>query len=366
MKEIEFGKNLKMLRTKNGLTRNALANMFSYSSKAVEKWEAGVSLPPLSVIAKLSEEFGVTFEELIYKKSDNVKYFLGIDGSTKTKFLLCNEKRETIAECELDLSNPIDVGMETCKHILSSGIDSVCHRIDKAEISLFAGLSGIESAQTESEIYNFLLSLGFKYLGVGNNIENVIDVSLGSDDGIAMICGTGIVAYVKKGKFRKKIAGNGFLFDNGGSAYDIGRDAFEASFRENDGRGEKTIITTLLTEMLGDAPQNCIDKIYKGGRRFIASASDIVFAALETGDTVAKRIIEKNTTAIADIINAGLGLFDKESVKVAICGMLCEKEDIILKYLKPLLPKSCELKFYYKSSVLGAVSLAEKLVTNIE
>ena len=360
---IGFAGNLKKLRRKHGLSRAALASQISYSEKAIEKWEDGSSTPPLAVLDKLAQLFCVSLEDLIYLPYDAVKYYLGIDGGgTKTAFLLQNANHQTVAECTLGSSNPIDIGMERCKRVLSSGIETVCMGKDKSEISLFAGISGVEPGEIQEELSAFLSSMRFFAVGVANDIENVIELSLNGRDGIAVICGTGITAYVVKSGKTRRIAGNGYLFDNGGSGYDIGRDAFEAAFEQLDGRGDATVLTDLLTQYVGAPLPLSLNKIYQGGKRYIAAAAPIVFDAYASGDAVAQKIIERNAAALARVVKAGLVDFDSPPVTVAICGGLCNYANTLKKHLDGKLPEKCNPLFITTPCVAGAVKRAEKQV----
>lgn len=66
----KISKNLVTLRTRANLTQLQLAEMLSYSDKAVSKWERGEAIPDLRVLIKLAEIYGVTLDELV--KSDEI------------------------------------------------------------------------------------------------------------------------------------------------------------------------------------------------------------------------------------------------------------------------------------------------------
>ena len=62
--------------------------------------------------------------------------------------------------------------------------------------------------------------------------------------------GTGFIAYALNGKDRKRIAGWGQFFDEGGSGYTIGRDAITAALCAIDGSGMPTMLTSLFEQRL--------------------------------------------------------------------------------------------------------------------
>ena len=60
-----IGKNLQILRKKNGLTQLELGEKLSYSDKAISKWEKGESLPPIDIFYKLSQLYGVGIDNIV-------------------------------------------------------------------------------------------------------------------------------------------------------------------------------------------------------------------------------------------------------------------------------------------------------------
>ncbi len=66
------GRNLAMLRKHRGLTQGQLAERFSYSDKAISKWERGEALPDLNTLYELADFYGVTLDFLTHQQSDSV------------------------------------------------------------------------------------------------------------------------------------------------------------------------------------------------------------------------------------------------------------------------------------------------------
>ena len=56
--------NIKYLRLKNNYSQDDLADMLGYKSfTTIQKWESGVSSPPLKVFIQLAEIFDVDLDE---------------------------------------------------------------------------------------------------------------------------------------------------------------------------------------------------------------------------------------------------------------------------------------------------------------
>ena len=61
---MNIGNKIKQLRLKSGLTQEQLAAKLGISAQSVSKWETEVTMPDISMLPLLSNEFGVTIDEL--------------------------------------------------------------------------------------------------------------------------------------------------------------------------------------------------------------------------------------------------------------------------------------------------------------
>ena len=92
-----LGENIRFLRTKKGYSQDDIANMLGYKSfTTIQKWESGVSEPPLKALKKLSEIFNIDMNDLATKKlsyntnEDNNIYYLDDDARDMAQFLYEN------------------------------------------------------------------------------------------------------------------------------------------------------------------------------------------------------------------------------------------------------------------------------------
>ena len=199
-KNIAFSENLKRLRKEAGLSRHTLSEMICYSEKSVEKWESAHATPPLSVICRLSEIFAVALDSLIYADETDIEYYLGVDGGgTKTQFVLTDTSLNTLNTIEMASSNPNDIGMENCLSVLKKGVTQITQGIDRKKISAFFGIAGGGiSGDNASVIKKMLSGLGLGTFDNGSDADNVIELTLGDQDGICIIMGTGMIGFAKK------------------------------------------------------------------------------------------------------------------------------------------------------------------------
>ena len=67
-----FSQNLCKLRKARNLTQLQLAEKLNYSDKAISKWEVGSVIPDVETLTHIAEFFGLTVNDLIYKKKQNI------------------------------------------------------------------------------------------------------------------------------------------------------------------------------------------------------------------------------------------------------------------------------------------------------
>ena len=253
------------------------------------------------------------------KKTD---YFLGIDGGgTKTVFRLTDANAQTIRQTAKGASNPNDIGFENAIALLKEGITETVGDIPYASVTMFAGISGGGlTGDYAQKLRHFFDEFGFFAFDNGSDIENIVALSEYAY-AVLVIMGTGFIVYALGDDERKRIAGWGQLFDDGGCGYTIGRDAITAVLCASDGSGEPTILTALLTERIGETAEAHLSEFYRGGKQYIASFAELVFKGAEKNDAVSLGILRKNMVFAAEKIKTGIRLLSKEeAIPVLFAG----------------------------------------------
>ena len=351
-----LGENIKKYRKRDNLTQAQLAEKLFVSYQAISGWERGITPPDLENVCKLAEIFHVTIDSLL-RADDGLeeKRMIGIDGGgTKTEFVLFTENGNILRRLRLSQSNPNDIGLDKCCELLAEGIDTLLETTS-AVSCIFAGIAGATTGDNGQKITAFL-NKRYKSIQINVNTDavNVISCNTQNIDGMAMICGTGSVLFARENGIMHRIGGWGYLFDESGSAYDIGKDAIRAALAQLDGMGEKTLITNMLEKELGSGTWNCLNDIYQKGKAYIASFAPIVFRAASDGDNVARKIIQKNACHLAKLINVAKEQYHCGN-DVVVCGGLIENcKDILLPMIEENLSYSVNFIFLDLPPVYGA------------
>ena len=250
--------------------------------------------------------------------------------------------------------------MEKSKQIFTDGIKAICDDIPLSGISLFAGISGVASGNNEQLILtDFFKRMRFSDVKVENDAASIIAAGIGDGDGIAVIMGTGCIAFSKVGEETRQYGGYGYLFDNGGDGYNLGRDA---ALYDETNCGKHTLITELLANKTGKSANEMCSTFYEKGKTYIASFSKVVFEAYDRGDTVAEKIINDNMAEIANLISSASADFDDVSspIKVVFVGGLTARSDVLFTHIRSHLKNNSRfhLSVYPFEPVLGALKTA--------
>lgn len=87
MESISLGEKIRDQRKRLGLSQEQLAEKLNVSRQAITKWETNKGVPDISNLIAISDEFGLSLDELI--KGDNVvKKKLISDSSSKKWHIL--------------------------------------------------------------------------------------------------------------------------------------------------------------------------------------------------------------------------------------------------------------------------------------
>lgn len=325
-----FAEQLKRRRRELGLTQRALAECIGYSEKAISKWEGG-ALPPAALLPRIADLLHCSTDDLLRGDAEPC-FYLGIDGGgTKTAFLLCDREEREIARTVLGASNPNDVGLEETGRVLREGILRVCGSIPLRSISVFAGIAGGITGDNRTAIAELLKSLHFCRADNGSDAQNAVATALGDRDGTVVIAGTGSIAFSQKQGQLYRYGGYGYLLEEGGSGFALGRDAVRAALYHESGLGAQTALYEAVRALCGRSTVGeALGTLYAGGKRSFAAFAPTAFEACRKGDAVALDLVRKNAMVIADLIRAAANTFDQRSHDVILVGGLTHHKDVLL------------------------------------
>jgi N-acetylglucosamine kinase-like BadF-type ATPase len=268
--------------------------------------------------------------------------FLGVDGGgTKTAFVLVDETGMLAASHQGPSSYHLEIGIDGLRNVLRDGLAAVCGQagIDGSAITYaFFGLP----AHGEDSAAQVLLDampqplLGHARYRCGNDMLCAWAGSLGGDDGINIVAGTGSIGYGERRGKSARAGGWGEVFSDEGSAYWIAVQGLNAFTRMSDGRLPKTPLHATFRDAfdLSDELDLCAKVMNAHDRGSIAALSQLVERAALLGDASAIRIFDdaaRELAAIVEAVRQRLEFLPDEPVALSYSGGVFNAGALILE-----------------------------------
>ena len=260
-----------------------------------------------------------------------MNYFLGIDGGgTSTSVIVIDENNQVVFKnksgpTSIDtVSN--DVTFKNLKEAIKPFVDSHKDIIFK---SIFAGIGDIvykkDMILVEKIIRKLPLVNELTFVTARNDMENALYSGGNYTNGMALICGTGTVAYGRKGKKRHKCGGWGFQEGGLGSAYHLGKEALRYCIRAFDKRYMIDDFASEVANEISLANTTHFIKIMQhlyGKRTEIAGLAKIVTKHANLNNKYAKAIVDKATDELALSVKGVYNYLEFDEVTLVIIGSL--------------------------------------------
>lgn len=231
-----------------------------------------------------------------------MEYMIAFDvGGTKTDAVLFDPSGHIVRRSVTPGANPLDVGFDEAGRRYLHAIDTLLDGLPNAQIiSIYSGIACLE--YFGNRVQELLRAhVPARHIRTEPDGNCLISAMLGHQDGASMICGTGSSLCFRQGDSYGHIGGWGYLVDSCGSGFILGKKALLAIARELDGRGEKTLLRQLLQQQCGQSMEDHFEKIYAGGRPYIASFAHLVFEARRAGDRVAAQIFDECAADLSEL-----------------------------------------------------------------
>ena len=238
-----------------------------------------------------------------------MRFVLGIDGGgTKTECVLMDEAHKVHAVGRSGPSNPMRVGF-------GGALAALCEAgrtaLQFAELSLgeisaiCAGLAGAALPESERKMRQLLAEeFPEKYLRVCTDLDLTLEAS-GEGPVVVLIAGTGSAAVGRDANGHiARVGGHGPLLGDEGSAYDIGRRAAIAAFRESDlGKTDSPLAKRILREIGVSNWGEFHLRVYSAPDEVFPWIFPVLAGAADEGDTSARSHLQHAAAELAHLVS---------------------------------------------------------------
>jgi len=266
-------------------------------------------------------------------------YVLGIDGGgTKTTVCAADMQGNILSVFKTGAINLNGESAENVKKNLHTVFNEASVKIGGLRYirSVCIGAAGISNADARLFLENTVRDAGYTgKLIIAGDHQTALYGALGSPEGIILIAGTGSICYGRNisGKEHRS-GGYGYLIDDEGSGYAIGRDILKAMVRSHDGREGKTVLTPMVFEQLGMSTiEEVIGFLYhkNTNKRDVAALAPILTRALEDGDEAARKIAQNCCDELVKLVSAVVKKLGLEDCFLAMAGSILQKDEFTRK-----------------------------------
>src|SRR6478609_8699823 len=294
--------------------------------------------------------------------------YLGVDGGgSKTAFALIDDAGHVIARATAPTSYYFTEGFDGVERVLAQGVADICGQagIETCDIdAAFFGIPGYGEASGDIAQLDAVPGrvLGHDRYSCDNDMVCGWAGSLGGEDGINVISGTGSMTYGERNGTGHRVGGWGELFGDEGSAYWVATQGLNAFSRMSDGRMPHGPLHQLMKDRLqvdGDLDVvSLVIDTWKGNRSKIAALATTVTEAADAGDEVCKRIL----SAAVDELVALIETTDEESVPVSYSGGMFKHQGYLELFVSAMgnAPASYDLQTPRLDPAVGAALYAAK------
>ena len=263
-------------------------------------------------------------------------YFCGWDGGgTKTEVLIGNGQGQIIArEC----FGPLNVNGAGRERVGQTIRDCVAFMASQpggleAFAALAIGCAGVSNLEVRSFLTGELEACGYRGPVSLQGDQDIALAGAVEGPGAVLVAGTGSVcrAQGKNGEpFRT--GGYGYLIDDEGSGYAIGRDILTAVVRAFDGRLNETCLTQMVFEQLGvTSIPEIITWLYapSTGKKEIASLAPLMLRGLEEQDEACTAIAKKAAGELSQLVLAAWRKLELDEGELCFIGSILLRCELV-------------------------------------
>ena len=284
----------------------------------------------------------------------NERYYCGWDGGgTKTEVLCVSESGLTIGnEC----FGPMNIN--------GAGKERVGQSIRDC---LAIGTAGVSNKEVSGFLTEVIRSCGYYGPLILKGDQDIALAGAVEGAGAVLVAGTGSVCCGKNADgYSVRSGGCGYLIDDEGGGYAIGRDILATVVRAMDNRLPPTVLTELLKEEMGfENNRDIVTWLYAPttGKKEVAALSPLMTKAMAMGDEAATNIALKAARELVELVKGVWRTLQLTDGELAYVGSILLKCDLINREVTRLCEESCPgLKVIkaHGTPAQGAVKLAMK------
>ena len=299
-----------------------------------------------------------------------MRYAVGLDGGGSKTALCCLDiEGSCLYEARFGTLNINGADIAAINQTIKDVVHLLSER--RTGISDCAGIviatAGVSNPKAMEIIKNALVLAGYhgKFMLQGDH-EAALRGAVGKV-GAILIAGTGSICYGRNPDGLEARAGGwGYLLDDEGSGYAIGRDMLKAVFRADDGRSDCTSLTAaVLAHFQIDSLRDLLQIVYQPqtSKAKISGLAPLLQIAVNQGDAQALLIVQSAGHELLQLCKAVIGKLQLQNSILSLAGGIMENIPAVSETVRQLLSETYpKLKMIKprQSAAWGAADMARE------
>ena len=305
-----------------------------------------------------------------------MKYLIGIDGGgTKTKCIATDIKGKPVYETSGGPTNLLVCGLEnvtkTIFNLLTDCIKNLNCSFENIE-AIVTGTAGAGRDEDAERLKKHFLDFTASKNKQVKNFKVVSDAIISLEGafnggtGSILISGTGSIMLGKdlNGNIHR-VGGFGRVIGDEGSGYSIGKKGLTALSRFYDGRGESTLLSTLIANHYHiSSGEKLIREVYTNDFNVASLAEHVIYAA-KKDDPVCVKIVDEETEELLLHIKTMKKKLKQDAFNLCFEGSVITKDNFFSQALRKKIRsrfKDIKITEPEQSPLMGAILIAKELV----
>jgi glucosamine kinase len=257
-----------------------------------------------------------------------VAIFLGIDGGGSKTSCAIGDETSLLGIGTAGGSNVIRVGEGQAREALSAAIRQACAvaNVTPAQVEkTYVGMAGAARPEISEVVRRLVAEIISGEIEVVGDMVIALEAAFGRGPGVAVIAGTGSIAYGRDSAGRTARAGGwGFAISDEGSGHWIGRSAIAAALRACDEAPAESspLFAAVMKFWRVETREQLIVKANSSPPPDFAALLPIVLSTADAGDPLARIVLTQagaELAALAKIVIPRL-FSEADTVPVAMSG----------------------------------------------
>ncbi|SFJ01373.1 BadF-type ATPase [Paenibacillus sp. UNC496MF] len=274
-----------------------------------------------------------------------MRYVAGMDGGgTKTAVTVADEHGRAVhrfTSGAINYNGQDEASIRQSFRAIMAEIAQACGGLGHLAY-VCVGAAGVSNPAVRQRLTADVRECGYAGgLLITGDHETALCGALDSPVGMILIAGTGSICFGRDAAgHTHRTGGCGYLIDDEGSGYSIGRELLTAAAKAGDGRIPPTVVTGLVYERLGvTSVRELVGFVHdkRTNKKDVAALATLLAPACDAGDAAALAIVKKSAAALLELVGPVAERLAMQGGRLVLAGSVLLKNAYVRDAFEALL-----------------------------